>query len=114
LALTAVKVQNLTDKGFVDLFSRHRALWEAKVREAYEYTEVFVTNAGLPVRPDDVIDLLVPALELSDEFRTFLDEKRLRQKYWRIQFGELIIDEFWPELTGEEAENDQADGGQGG
>jgi hypothetical protein len=101
MALTAKKVQDMTDKGFVDLFNQHRPLWEGKVREAYEYTEVFVTAAGLPVRPDDVITLLVPALELSDEFRTFLDEKRLRQKYWRTWFGELVIDEFWDELTEE-------------
>jgi hypothetical protein len=104
MGLTAVKVKNLTDKGFVDLYRNHQALWEAKAREAYDYTEVFVTAAGLPVRRDDVIDLLVPALELSEEFRTFLDEKRLRQKYWRVQFGELIIDELWTELTGEEAD----------
>lgn len=105
MALTAAKVQTLTDKGFVSLFNDHRPLWEAKVQEAYGYTKVFVEAAGLPVRPDDVINLLVPALELSDEFRAFLEQKRLRQKYWRTWFGELIIDEFWTDLTGEEAQN---------
>lgn len=102
MALTAAKFQGLTDQGFIDLFNQHRALWEGKVREAYEYTKAFVEQAGLPVRPDDVVALLVPALELSDEFRAFLDEKRLRQKYWRIWFGELLIDEFWTDLTGQE------------
>jgi hypothetical protein len=110
MALTALKVQELTDHGFVDLFNQHRALWEAKVREAYTYTAAFVQAAGLPVRPDDVITLLVPALELSDEFRAFLEEKRLRQKYWRVWFGELVIDEFWTELTDEEDAGDQGDG----
>jgi hypothetical protein len=99
MALTARKVQELTDKGFVDLFNQHRQLWEAKAHEAYGYTEIFVQGAGLPVRPDDVIDLLVPALELSDEFRAFLEDKRLRQKYWKVHFGELIIDELWDDLT---------------
>jgi hypothetical protein len=106
MALTATKVQDLTDKGFIDLFDAHRVLWEAKVREAYDYTKVFVEAAGLPVRPDDVITLLVPALELSDEFRGFLEEKRLRQKYWRTWFGELVIDEFWTTLTGEVPDDD--------
>lgn len=102
MALTAKKVQDLTDRGFVDLFNQHKALWEAKVKEAYGYTKAFVEAAGLPVRPDDVITLLVPALELSDEFRAFLEDKRLRQKYWRVWFGELIIDEFWTELIEQE------------
>jgi hypothetical protein len=110
MALTAAKVQVLTDRGFVDLFNQHRPLWEAKVREAYGYTKDFVEQAGLPVRPDDVIALLVPALELSDEFRAFLEEKRLRQKYWRTWFGELLIDMFWTDLTGEEAQDDGANG----
>lgn len=113
MALTAVKEQDLTDRGFMDLFNQHRALWEAKAREAYEYTEVFVAAAGLPVRPDDVINLLVPALELSDEFRAFLEEKHLRQKYWRVHFGELIIDKLWTDLTEEEPQDDGAEGSQG-
>jgi hypothetical protein len=52
----------------------------------------------------------VPALELSVEFRAFLEQKRLRQKYWRVWFGELVIDEFWTDLTGEEEANDEAGG----
>jgi hypothetical protein len=110
VALTAAKFQTLTDKGFIGLFNDHRPLWEAKAEEAYDYTKVFVEAAGLPVRPDDVIDLLVPALGLSDEFRSFLEEKRLRQKYWRTWFGELIIDQLWTDLTGEENQDDEASG----
>jgi hypothetical protein len=110
MALTAAKFQSLTDKGFVVLFNQHRQLWEAKAREAYDYTEAFVRAAGLPIRPDDMINLLVPALELSAELRAFLDQKRLRQKYWRTWFGELVIDEFWTDLHGEEGVDDQAGG----
>lgn len=58
-----------------------------------------VTRAGQPVRTDDVLPLLVPALELAQEFRSFLEEKRLTQKYWRINFGELILDRLWDELS---------------
>jgi hypothetical protein len=110
MALTAAKFQALTDKGFVALFNAHRALWEAKAKEAYEYTHVFVQAAGLPVRPDDVINLLVPALELSAELRAFLEQKRLRQKYWRTWFGELVIDELWTDLNEEGEADDQEDG----
>jgi hypothetical protein len=112
MALTALKVKDLTDKGFIGLFDDHRDLWQTKAQEAYDYTEKFVVAAGQPVRPDDVIDLLVPAIELSQEFRSFLDEKRLTQKYWRVNFGELVLDRLWTELMEEEDEDDEADGGR--
>lgn len=108
MALTALKIQDLTDHEFVDLYNAHRDLWREKAREAFDYTEQFVTEAGQRVRPDDVIDLLVPALELSDEFRGFLEEKRLRQKYWRRWFGEFILDDYWPQLTADDDEGEQA------
>ena len=43
MALTAAKVKDLEDKGFVELFNKHRALWEAKAREAYLYAEKLVS-----------------------------------------------------------------------
>jgi hypothetical protein len=106
LALTALKVKDLADKGFMKLFDDHEALWKTKAREAYGYAEKFVTAE--PVRPDDVLPLLVPSLELSEEFRSFLEEKRLTQQYWRLHFGELVLDKLWTELTEQkgEGEND--------
>lgn len=95
----SVEVKDLNDKGFMGLFDDHDELWQTKAREAYEYAEKLVVAAGQPVRPDDVIDLLVPAVELSEEFRTFLEEKRLTQKYWRVYFVELVLDRLWDELT---------------
>jgi hypothetical protein len=99
MALTAVKVKDLEDKGFVDLFEKHRALWEAKARKAYEYAADYVPATGEPVRPDDVLPLLVPSLMLAPEFRGFLDDNRLTQKYWRDYFGEFVLDRFWDDLT---------------
>jgi len=99
VALTAVKVKDLEDKGFMELFAEHRELWETKAKEAFAYTSNVVKGAGEPVRPDDVLPLLMPALDLAEEFRSFLDEKRLTQKYWRTYFGELILDRFWTDLT---------------
>jgi hypothetical protein len=102
MALTALKVKDLTDKGFMGLFDQHEELWKTKAQEAHDYAAKFVVAAGQPVRPDDVIDLLVPAVALSEEFRTFLDEKRLTQKYWRVYFCELVLDRLWGELTEED------------
>ncbi len=103
MALTAEKVKDLEARGFQELFQDHRALWRAKAGEAYTYAASFVRPSGEPVRPDDLLPLLVPALVLVKEFRVFLDDKRLTQKYWRTHFAEFIIDRLWDELTsGEE------------
>jgi hypothetical protein len=96
MALTALKVKNLADHGFMTLYSDHEELWRTKAKDAYAYAAKFVTTE--PVRPDDVLPLLVPSLELSKELRSFLEEKRLTQQYWKVNFGELILDRLWGEL----------------
>jgi hypothetical protein len=96
MALTALKVKDLADKGFMKLYDDHEELWRTKAKDAYEYARRFI--APEPVRPDDVLELLVPSLELSKEFRSFLEEKRLTQQYWKVNFGELILDKLWTEL----------------
>ncbi len=108
MSLTALKVKDLTDKGFMQLFDDHAGLWEAKAKEAYTYTANVLNATGQPVRPDDVLPLLVPALELAEEFRSFLDDKKLTQKYWKINFGELVLDKLWDDLTKEEEEEGEA------
>jgi hypothetical protein len=89
----------MEDKGFMGLFDDHKALWESKAKEAYTYTANVLNTTGEPVRPDDVLPLLVPALEVADEFRSFLEDKRLTQKYWKTHFGELVLDRLWEPLT---------------
>jgi hypothetical protein len=98
MALTAAKVKDLEERGFPRLFGEHRALWESKAREAYAYADLLVAPTGEPVRPDDVLELLVPALVLAEEFRNFLEAGRLTQKYWRTYFGEYVLDRFWDDL----------------
>jgi hypothetical protein len=98
MALTAAKVKDLEDKGFVQLFNDHLQLWEEKAKEAYEYAELYIPATGEPVRPDDVLPLLVPSLVLAPEFRDFLDDNRLTQKYWRDYFAEFILDRLWDQL----------------
>ena len=100
MALTAAKVKDLEDRGFVGLYDEHRELWETKGREAYGYAARLVAPTGERVRPDDVVPLLVPALVLVRELRDFLEAGRFTQKYWRDYFGEYILDRMWQDLTG--------------
>jgi hypothetical protein len=49
-----------------------------------------------------VLPLLIPALEVNDTFRGFLEEKRLTQLYWRDRFAEYILDQLWNDLAEED------------
>jgi len=106
MALTAVKLKSLTDKDFPDLFTRHKALWKTKAKQAYEFTRASVVPTGQLVRPDDVLPLLESTLELVPEFYKHLEEKRLTQLYWKTRFAEYILDQLWSELE-KEAEDDE-------
>jgi hypothetical protein len=98
LGLTARKSLRLEDAGLDKLFERKEEMWSEMAQEAYDYTADFVKGAGEPVRPDDLIPVLVPVLEVTGALRTYLSENRLSQKYWYTWFGELIIDRVWDEL----------------
>jgi len=99
MALTLKKLQRLEDAELTDLYTEHLdKVWRAKAENAYDFTKVFVEASGNRVRPDDVLPLLRPTLEVCDELRGFLDDKKMRNQFWFEWFAELIIDRLWPEL----------------
>jgi hypothetical protein len=102
MGLTARKSLALEDAGLDDLFRKEKALWTEMATEAFTYTADFVKDAGEPVRPDDLISVLVPVLEVTQKLREYLAENRLRQKYWFTWFGEYIIDTLWDQLNPDE------------
>jgi hypothetical protein len=96
VSLTQKKLQDLKDAGLTTLLRDDLALWSAKARHAYSATHTYIKE----IRPDDPIALLVAELEVTPEFRNYLAKKKLKQKYWSEWFAELVLDHFWPELTG--------------
>jgi hypothetical protein len=104
LALNATKSKRLEDAGLDQYFDQHRPLWHQKAQRAYDYAKDFVIESGEEVRQDDVVPLLVPALEVFDDFRDHLAGQKLTQKYWYTYFAELVVDRLWGELTGGEGE----------
>ncbi len=98
MALTAMKTTALVDKGFDGLYSGNKALWFQKAKDAHDYAVHWVEPTREPVRTDDVLVNLEPAVEVAPEFRHHLDEQRLTQKYWRTYFSEYILDQVWSRL----------------
>lgn len=57
---------------------------------------------GLPLRTDDVAEILVAALTTNELLRAFLaGHAGLRQKYWYRHFADLVLDRLWEELDAE-------------
>lgn len=106
MGLTARKSLKLEDAGLDDLFDQEEELWTEMAQEAFNYTADSVKGAGEPVRPDDLIPVMVPVLEVTQVLRVYLSEKRLSQNYWYTWFGELIVDRVWDQL-GEDDEDDE-------
>lgn len=100
MGLTAYKSVRLDAAGLIEFFAQEEPLWRSMAEHAFRYTSEFVTETGERVRPDDVIQVLVPALEVSEKLRERL--AKLTQQYWFTWFGELIIDRLWDELSTED------------
>jgi len=107
MALTALKSVRLEDAGLIDFFEGHEEHWLATATNAYNYTVKYVEGTGEGVRRDDLIPVLVPALEVDEDLREYLDRKKLTQQYWFTYFGELIVDRLWDQLTQEGEDDDE-------
>ncbi len=97
MALTLRELQALKDHGFDKLFQKNKAAWTKKAANAYTYF-----NGNLPTgettRIDDVAGVLLPTLEVDVELRTFLQNKKLSQKYWILYFCDFILEQVWSQI----------------
>lgn len=106
MSLTAEKELALRDAGLIDFFDENRKAFKETALASYEYTESYVTSpVGLPLRRDDVAEILVAALTTNEPLREFLaSHPGMRQKYWYRHFADLILDRLWEELSDGSAE----------
>ncbi len=95
MAITTLKTVRLENAGLVDLFTKHREHWKEMAKQAKTYVAQFVNISD--IHPDDLIPILVPALELDVTLRPHVEKKKLAQN--RITwFGEYVVDEVWEEI----------------
>ena len=100
MALTLEAEQRLEDVGLVAFFEQHEAEWLGIVQETYAY----VTGnfpPGSVIRRDDVAKALLPIVEVNEALKETLDQNKLRGKFWRTFFADLVIDRTWNHLGGE-------------
>jgi hypothetical protein len=99
MGLTARKSLRLEDAELDKLYKNNKALWASMAKEAFDYTAQYVKKAKEPVRPDDLVSVLVSALEITQLLREFLANAGLRQQFWYEWFAEYIVDREWSALT---------------
>jgi hypothetical protein len=97
VALSRVKELRLTDAKLVELYESELGLWRDLAAHAYTFAKTNIAGPG-EIRPDDVVPVLRPVLEVTPALRSFLAARNLRQQYWYEWFAELILDRLWPEL----------------
>lgn len=99
MGLTLEAEQRLEDVGLIDFFEKHRPEWLEVARKTF----AFVSGnfpPGAAVRRDDVAKALLPIVEVNEALKHMLDENKLRGKFWRSFFTDLVVDRTWQELGG--------------
>ena len=93
MGLTEAKIKDLEDKKFDQLYKKKKAAWLAMVKKAYDFTKTHITDGNEP-RSDDILKMLIPSLEVSDDLRNHQEDNKARYKRFREFFGDYIIDKF--------------------
>jgi hypothetical protein len=91
MALTLEKEQRLHDVGLIVFFEKERDMWAGVLKRAYSFTRIDFPQ-GARIRRDDLIKPLLSVVEINEALRDFLSENKLRGKFWKELFVDLIID----------------------
>jgi len=100
MGLTESKIKDLEEKKFDRLYEKHQKAWLKMVQDAYEFAQDHITG-GDPPRPDDVLKLLLPELEVSEDLRNHQEDHHARFKHFREYFGDYIVDKYFQQLAGQ-------------
>lgn len=98
MALTLEAEQRLGDVGLIELFDNHEGTWLNAARETRDFVATLFPE-GSRIRRDDVAKALHPILEVNELLKDYLDQHKLRGKFWIRYFVDLIIDRTWDQLN---------------
>jgi hypothetical protein len=84
----------LESKGFAVLFQEHQDVWTHLAEDAKGLMAQQILGREPTV--DDIKMLLLPILELNDNFRTFMEgHPRLTQQFWPVYFTDYVLDRVY-------------------
>lgn len=94
MALTLQVQQRLERVSLIQFFESTKPTWLSLARKVYNFVSSNYPT-GATVRPDDVAQNLLPFVQVDEDLTNALDGKKLKQKYWKEDFCDLIIDRCW-------------------
>jgi hypothetical protein len=101
MALTLQVLQRLQRVELTKFYEETEETWTTLAKNVYDFVS---TNypSGETIRPDDVAQNLLPFVQVEESLTNKLSEKKLKQKYWKSDFCDLVVDRCWGTITGEE------------
>jgi hypothetical protein len=91
LALTLNTKQMLADKSFPQLYDEKKAIWFALLENAAKYLDNTFPS-GEKIRPEDLSEALAKVVAVTEEYRSHVEAKKLREKRWAKDFADYIVD----------------------
>ena len=96
MALTFQVEQELEKAGLIEFFEDDRDSWLMKAANSHQFLRDNYPS-GAQIRPDDLAKALGPVLEVDVALKDFLENGKLKQKYWTERFVDLIVDRWFAE-----------------
>jgi hypothetical protein len=98
MALTLESEKRLIRVNLVTFHDKSPVKWQKLAHRCYVFlVKNFPENAS--IHRDDVAKVLGLLLEVNDGLVRELSAKKLKQRYWIRDFGDLIIDRAWEKIV---------------
>ena len=92
--LTTEILHRLQSKGLDKFYEKHEEKWKKSADNAASYVKTYIGKDQ--ARPADVAAVLQNALKIDPDFEKFSGDKKLKEKYWVVDFSNYIIDQIYP------------------
>lgn len=98
MGLTLEMEQKLRAVLLIELFEEHDDDWLGYATKVYQFVQENYPK-GSAVRMDDVAVSLLPFVSVDKRFTDHVSRHKLREKRWKRDFCDLIVDRCWKEIT---------------
>ena len=73
------------------LYDAHKAAWIAILRNAVTFLDATLP-ANERIRPEDCAEAIAKVVAADDNYRAFVEHKKLREKRWGKDFSDYIVE----------------------
>ncbi len=97
MSISLTVQQRLQKVDMIELYDEFKKDWDAMAKKAHDYIQKNFPG-GYDVHEEDVCKALLPLVEVDDRVNDFLNNGKLRQKYWIKYFCDYILDQCWDQI----------------